>query len=248
MRLVFDDFDSMTNCTRVDVFLDVFVHVESEILSFQQIQHTFMFEMSRVWIIMILFEKFSFEKFWKHISFILSAQQIIFNVSFEKRVEINFRANIIRQRYCVVTFLAFIFSLCVIDAFSTRNHTRCVSESNFCKIINTMWSFRDETMKIDCLFETFFIQSLNARSSLFATFSSRNCLEIRSMSRDDDLNDFFRFKVLLTIAMIFTFFWKIFAVEFNARVEFCFLFWKQLLVTRSHLLFAIWSRYDSELL
>jgi hypothetical protein len=26
------------------------------------------------------------------------------------------------------------------------------------------------------------------------------------------------------------------------------LFWKQLLVTRSHLLFAIWSRYDSELL
>ncbi len=63
MRFVFHDLDSMTNQARIDVFLDVFAHVESKIFSFQKIQHAFVFEMSRERIVMILFEKIFFEKF-----------------------------------------------------------------------------------------------------------------------------------------------------------------------------------------
>ncbi len=47
MRFVSNDLDSMTSQARVDVFFDVFIHVESEILSFQKIQRAFVFEMSR---------------------------------------------------------------------------------------------------------------------------------------------------------------------------------------------------------
>ncbi len=47
MRSMFHDLDLMTNRERIDVFLDVFAHVESEILSFQKIQRALVFEMSR---------------------------------------------------------------------------------------------------------------------------------------------------------------------------------------------------------
>ncbi len=87
---------------------------------------------------------------------------------------------------------AFFFSLsCFIDAFSIKNRTRCVSESDCCRINNTMRNFKNEALNVAFLLETFFIQFLEARFSLFATFSNRNVFEIYSTSRDDDLKDFF---------------------------------------------------------
>jgi hypothetical protein len=90
---------------------------------------------------------------------------------------------------------AFSFFLsCFIDAFSTKNRTRCANESNCCRINNTMRSFKNKTLNVVFLLETFFIQFLEAKSSLFATFSSRNFFEIFSISRNDDLKDFFFFQ------------------------------------------------------
>ncbi len=107
---------------------------------------------------------------------------------------------------------AFSFFLsCFIDALSTKNRIRCVNESNYCKINNTMRNFKNETLNVAFLFETIFIQFFEARFSLFATCSSRNVLEIFSMSRDDDLKAFFFFKILFTIATIFFFFKKFYA-------------------------------------
>ncbi len=104
---------------------------------------------------------------------------------------------------------AFSFSLsCFIDAFSTKNRTRCANESNCCRINNTMRSFKYEALNVVFLFKTFFIQSFETRFSLFATFSSRNLFEIFSISRNDDLKNFFFFKVLFTIATIFFLFKK----------------------------------------
>ncbi len=100
----------------------------------------------------------------------------------------------------------FVFSFflsCFIDAFSTKDFIRCVNESDCCRINNTMWSFKNEALNVDFLFETIFIQSFEAKFSLFATFSSRSVLEICSISRNDDLKKKFLFKVLFTIATIF---------------------------------------------
>jgi hypothetical protein len=103
---------------------------------------------------------------------------------------------------------AFSFSLsCFIDVFSTKNRTRCANESDCCRINNTMRSFKNKASNVVFLLETFFIQSFEAKSSLFATFSIRNSLEIFSISRDDDLKIFF-FKAFFTIATIFFFFKK----------------------------------------
>ncbi len=63
MKLVSHDLESMTSRARVDVFLVVFVYVDSIILSFQKFQHAFVFEMFRKRIVMILLEKLFFEKF-----------------------------------------------------------------------------------------------------------------------------------------------------------------------------------------
>jgi hypothetical protein len=71
-----------------------------------------------------------------------------------------------------------------------------------------MRSFKNETLNVVFLLKTFFIHSRNARSSLFATFSRRNLLEILSISRDNDLKDFFLFKALSTVATIFSLFKK----------------------------------------
>jgi hypothetical protein len=138
-------------------------------------------------------------------------------------------------------FASLFFSSCVIDIFSTRNRTRYVNESDLCKINNTMRNFRNETMNVDFLLETFFIQFLNVRSSLFATFLSRNCLDVSSITRDDDLKNFFLFKVLFTIVTIFIFFWKIFAIEFNLWVEFLFSFWRQLFFNVSLIVFCVFN-------
>jgi hypothetical protein len=86
------------------------------------------------------------------------------------------------------------FLLCFIDAFSTKNRTRCANESDCCKINNTMRSFKNEALNVVFLFETFFIYSRNAKSSLFATFSKRSIFEILSISRDNDLKNFFFFQ------------------------------------------------------
>jgi hypothetical protein len=101
------------------------------------------------------------------------------------------------------TFLFFLS--CFIDAFSTKNRTRCANESDCCKINNTMRSFKNEALNVAFLLETFFIHSRNARFSLFATFSRRSVFEILSISRDNDLKDFFLFKILSTVATIFFF-------------------------------------------
>ncbi len=104
---------------------------------------------------------------------------------------------------------AFSFFLsCFIDVFSTKNRTRCVSESDCCRINNTMRSYKNEALNIAFLLETFFIQSFEAKFSLFATFSSRSFLDVFSISRNDDLKNFFFFKILFTIATIFFFFKK----------------------------------------
>jgi hypothetical protein len=102
-----------------------------------------------------------------------------------------------------------------------------------------MRNFKNETMNVDFLLETFFIQFLNARSSLSATFLSWSCFDVSSITRDDDLKDFFRFKILFTIVTIFIFFWEIFAIKFNARVELWFLFWKQLFFDVSSIVFCV---------
>jgi hypothetical protein len=98
------------------------------------------------------------------------------------------------------------FSLsCFIDAFSTKNRIRCANESDCCKINNTMRNFKNEALNVVFLLETFFIYFRDARSSLSATFSRRSVFEILSISRDNDLKDFFLFKILSTIATIFFF-------------------------------------------
>jgi hypothetical protein len=142
------------------------------------------------------------------------------------------------------------FSLsCFIDAFFTKNRIRCVRRSDCCKINNTMRSFKNEALNVVFLFETFFIQFLEARSSLFATFSSRNFLEIFSMSRDDDLKNFFLFKILFTVAMIFFFFKKFCAfltIEISAFIS-RLLFAKQLLLDFSSNVFRVFNELLSAL-
>jgi hypothetical protein len=139
---------------------------------------------------------------------------------------------------------AFLFSLsCFIDAFSTKNRTRCANESDCCRINNTMRNFKNEALNVIFLLETFFIQFLKARSSLFATFSSRSFFEIFSMSRNDDLKDFFLFKILFTIATIFFFFKKFCAfltIEIFALIS-RLLFAKQLLFDFSSTVFKIFD-------
>ncbi len=103
-------------------------------------------------------------------------------------------------------FTSSFFLLYIIDAFSIRNRTRYVNKSDFCKINNTMWNFKHETMNVNFLFKTFFIQFLNTRFSLFATFSNWNCFEIFLIYRNNDLKNFFRFKIFFTIVTIFIFF------------------------------------------
>jgi hypothetical protein len=100
------------------------------------------------------------------------------------------------------------FLSCFIDVFSTKNRIRCANESDYCRINNTMRSFKNEALNVAFLLETFFIHSRNAKSSLFATFSRRSLFEILSISRDNDLKNFFIFKTFSTIATIFFFFKK----------------------------------------
>jgi hypothetical protein len=105
----------------------------------------------------------------------------------------------------------FVFSFSLsyfIDVFSTKNRIRCANELNCCRMNNTMRSFKNKALNVVFLLKTFFIQFFEARSSLFATFSNRNVLEIFSISRNDDLKKK-NFKILFTIAMIFFFFKKL---------------------------------------
>jgi hypothetical protein len=71
-----------------------------------------------------------------------------------------------------------------------------------------MRNFKNEALNVVFLLETFFIHFRDARSSLFATFSRQSIFEILSISRDNNLKNFFFFKVLSTIATIFSFFKK----------------------------------------
>jgi hypothetical protein len=100
------------------------------------------------------------------------------------------------------------FLSCFIDAFSTKNRIRCANESDCCKMNNTMRNFKNEALNVVFLLETFFIHFRNARFSLSATFSRRSVLKILSISQDNDLKNFFLFKILSTIAIIFFFFKK----------------------------------------
>jgi hypothetical protein len=103
------------------------------------------------------------------------------------------------------------FLSCFIDAFSTKDRIRCANESNCWRINNTMRNFKNEALNVAFLLETFFIHFRDARFSLSATFSKRSIFEILSISRDNDLKDFFFFKILSTIATIFSFFKKFYA-------------------------------------
>jgi hypothetical protein len=139
---------------------------------------------------------------------------------------------------------AFSFSLsCFINAFSTKNRIRCTNESDCCKINNTMRSFKNEALNVVFLLETFFIQFFEARSSLFATFSSRNLFEIFSISRNDDLKKKFLFKVFFTIATIF-FLFKKFCTFLTIKIFTFFsklLFTKQLFFDFSSIVFKIFD-------
>jgi hypothetical protein len=139
---------------------------------------------------------------------------------------------------------AFSFSLlCFIDVFSTKNRTRCANESNCCRINNTMRNFKNEALNVVFLLETFFIQFFEARFSLFATFSSRSDFEFFSMFRNDDLKNFFFFKILFTIATIF-FLFKKFCAFLTIEIFAFFsrlLFAKQLLFDFSSIIFKIFD-------
>jgi hypothetical protein len=142
------------------------------------------------------------------------------------------------------------FLSCFIDAFSTKNRTRCANESNYCRINNTMRNFKNETLNVVFLFETFFIHFRNAKSSLSATFSRRSIFVILSISRDNDLKNFFLFKAFSTIATIFFFFKKFCAfltIENSAQFTES-LFAKQLFFDISSIVlnvsYAILSAFD----
>jgi hypothetical protein len=127
--------------------------------------------------------------------------------------------------------------------FFDKNRIRCANESDCCRINNTMRNFKNETLNVVFLLKTFFIQSFEAKSSLFATFSSRSDFEIFSMSRDDDLKNFFFFKIFFTIATIF-FFFKKFCAFLTIEISAFFsklLFAKQLLFDFSSIVFRIFD-------
>jgi hypothetical protein len=169
-----------------------------------------------------------------------------FNVSFERRIEIDILAIIVQHDVVVFFFESRRFALSFflswfIDAFSTKDRIRCANESNCCRINNTMRNFKNEALNVVFLLETFFIQFLEARSSLFATFSSRSFFEIFSMSRNNDLKNFFLFKILFTIATIFFFFKKFCAfltIEISALIS-KLLFAKQLFFDFSSIVFRV---------
>jgi hypothetical protein len=71
-----------------------------------------------------------------------------------------------------------------------------------------MRSFKNEALIVVFLFKTFFIHFRDAKFSLSATFSRRSIFEILSISQDNDLKNFFLFKVFSTIATIFFLFKK----------------------------------------
>jgi hypothetical protein len=220
----------MTNRTRVNVFLDVFAHVESKILFFKKFNVRSCSKClanESSWFCLRSSLLRNFEKMY-HLFFQRSKSFSMFHLKNESR-SIFRRISFDKIFAFTSNFWRFASSFllsCVIDTFSTRDHTRCVNESDLCRISNMMRNFKNETMNVDFLLETFFIQSLNARSSLFAMFSNWSYFDVSSITRNDDLKDFFFFKFFFTIATIFIFFWMIFAIEFNARAEFWFSFWR----------------------
>jgi hypothetical protein len=146
----------------------------------------------------------SFEKMY-HLFFQRNKLFSIFHLNDESKltflrllfdITLSFLSKLIR-------FVFWFFLSCFIDVFSTKNRIRCANESDCCRINNTMRSFKNKALNIVFLLETFFIQFLEARSSLFAIFSNWNVLEIFSISWNNDLKNFFFFKVLFTIATIF---------------------------------------------
>jgi hypothetical protein len=102
-------------------------------------------------------------------------------------------------------FTCSFFLSCFIKVFSTKNRTRCANKLNCCRINHMMRNFKNETLNVVFLFETFFIRFFEARSLFSTTFSSRNFLEIFSIFRNDDLKIFFLFKIFFTITIFFFF-------------------------------------------
>jgi hypothetical protein len=203
---------------------------------FQQIENFFVLEMINVRIIMILFQKILFWMY--HLFFQRNKSFSMFHLNDESRSTF-LRLLFDTKSSFFFESKRFAFSLslsCFIDVFSTKNRTRCANESDCYKINNTMRSFKNETLNVVFLFKTFFIQSFEARSSLFATFSSRSLYEIFSMFRNNDLKDFFLFKIFFTIAMIF-FFIKKFCAFLTIKI---FALFSRLLLAK-HLFFDVSS-------
>jgi hypothetical protein len=106
-----------------------------------------------------------------------------------------------------------------------------------------MRNFKNEALNVVFLLETIFIQFLEARFSLFATFSSRSFSEIFSMFRNDDLKNFFFLKILFIIATIFFFIKKFCAfltIEISAFMS-KLMFAKQLFFDFSAIIFKIFD-------
>jgi hypothetical protein len=207
VRFVFHWLDSMTCRTDVDVLFDVFVHVVSEIFFFNKSNVLSCSKWSAYESSWFYFKSFLLKYFERmyHLFFQRNKSFSIFHLNDESRSTfLRFLFDTTSSFLSKSKRFAFSFSFsCFIDAFSTKNRTRCANESNCCRINNTMRSFKYEALDVVFLFKTFFIQSFEARFSLYATFLSRSVLDIFSISRDNDLKDFFLFKILFTIATIF---------------------------------------------
>jgi hypothetical protein len=209
VRFVSHELDSMTSRTKIDVFFNIFAHVDSEILFFNKSNVFLCSKWSAYESSWFCFRNSLLSKFEKiyHLFFQRNKSFSMFHLKDEsKSIFLRMLFEFEFSRFIESWRFAFSFSLsCFIDAFSTKDYTRCVNESDCCRINNTMRSFKNEALNVVFLLETFFIHFRNAKSSLFATFSKRSFFELLLISRDNDLKNFFFFKILFTIATIFFF-------------------------------------------
>jgi hypothetical protein len=212
VRFVFYELDSITNWTWVDVLFNIFAHVVSKVFFFNKFSVFSCSKWSTYESSWFCFKNSFLSKFEKiyHLFFQRNKSFSIFHLKKKSRsIFLRIMFDLTSSRLIESWRSTFSFFLsCFIDAFSTKNRIRCVSESDCCRINNTMRSFKNEALNVAFLLETFFIHFRHARSSLSATFSRRSILEIISISRDNDLKDFFFFKILSTVVTIFSFFKK----------------------------------------
>jgi hypothetical protein len=205
---MFHEFDSMTCRTNVDVFFDVFVHFVAKIFFFQQLERFSCSKWSTYESSWFYFKNSVLKNFKKmyHLIFQRNKSFSIFHLNDESRstflrllFDITSSFLLKSRRFAFSFFLS-----CFIDVFSTKNRIRCVNESDYCKINNTMQSFKNETLNVAFLLETFFIH-LSKQD-----FRHSRRFWIEAFSRifrylETIIWKIFFFKLFFTIATIFLF-------------------------------------------